>query len=96
MNAYQLKIYNENVDIVDWLTCQLADSENDPEMLSLIIDKYYHEAVETFDKDESEFEEYAKRYITLRISKYKQSGGESKFWSEKKMDFILAQEESED
>jgi len=90
-------LYNSNRDIVDWMVDQLADSDYDPEMLYPVVEKLYGKAVESFNGKESEFEESARRFIRMEISKFKLSGGESKFRSEDELELnFVSEEDSEE
>jgi len=90
INERLFDVYN---DIIDWKANQLSDRDFDVDMLTPLVKRYFKEAVEKFNGDESQFEDFADKYITLRISKYKMSNGESFEWSEEKMERELSMEE---
>jgi len=90
MTPNQKRIHDANIDIIDWLTSRFADSEFDPETLQPMVSKYYKEASERFGGKESEFENFTVKFISKRISEFKLSNGESKFWSEEEMDIVLS------
>lgn len=89
-------LHDANIDIVDWLTNRFSDRDFEPEMLLPAVMKYYRESIERFDGEARKFEPFAVKFITLRISKFKMSDGESMAWSREQMECVLLLDEQEE